>query len=203
MKIKIHYSLLGLLLVFLFTGLFIEFFIFLIIIIAHEAGHILACYLFSQKIKALNLTIVGGMIDVQIENLSILKKIIIYFAGVLVNIIFLFSINFIKNEYYQKVIFNYNLLLIIFNLLPIFPLDGFRIIESIIYLIYNPFKEQKILVAISFISLIAFTIWTILYMNSFAYYIIVTYLWYHNISLKQHNNEVVLKKIIYQYRYLE
>lgn len=203
MKIKFHYSLLGLLLIFLFSGLFIEILAFLLILLAHETGHILACYLFKQKIKTLNLTIVGGMIDVQIENLSVVKKIIIYFAGVLVNIIFLFCVKRIENIYYQKIIYNYNLLLIIFNLLPIFPLDGFRIIETIISLIFNPYKEQKILIAISIFSLIGFTIWTIFYTNSFAYYIIVTYLWYQNIYLKQHNNEVVLKKLIYQYRYLE
>ena len=49
MKFKLHYSLLGLLIVFIFSGLYVEFLIFFLVIILHELGHLFVIVLLNKN----------------------------------------------------------------------------------------------------------------------------------------------------------
>ena len=74
-----------------------------------------------------------------------------------------------------------NLLLAIFNLLPIYPLDGGRILKEVIHI----FKGSKVAYQksnlISFVTVIVLTIMvsiSILYIHNIAFLLILIYLWY-------------------------
>ena len=73
-----------------------------------------------------------------------------------------------------------NLLLILFNLLPFYPLDGGRIVESVLHIICGKRKSEIYTNHISFITLIIITFITsisIFYIKNVAIFLIVIFLW--------------------------
>ena len=71
----------------------------------------------------------------KINNLLELKKAIVACAGPVTNlIIIIITLNLRLNIFTSLLIIYSNILLIIFNLIPMYPLDGGRIVKSLIYL---------------------------------------------------------------------
>ncbi len=73
-----------------------------------------------------------------------------------------------------------NLLLVIFNLLPIYPLDGGRIVKGILHLFFGKIKAEKYTNRISFITLILLTFVAsiaIYQAENIAIFLIVLVLW--------------------------
>lgn len=201
MKLKLHYSLLGILLLFIFSGLYIEILLFFLVIILHECGHIISLKLFKQKINTFNITIVGGILDVEYKDLNILQEMIISISGVAVNGVILIILRYLDNLYYQDILINYNQLLIVFNLLPIYPLDGYHLIEALLKVKNEPFKEQKMLNYISLITLIITFSFSIYYFKSVSVVVVFSFLVYHNIILQMKYTQFVLKKYVRRYNY--
>ena len=133
--------------------------LFLIVLI-HECGHIFFIKLFKYQIVNVTLYPFGGLTKIDKPlNSSINKELIIASGGILIQLI---SLIFIKNTLYKY----YSLIIIIFNLLPIYPLDGNKIIN----LILDKFLSfEKSLKYTNFIS-ICFLI----------FFLILNYFWYQN-----------------------
>lgn len=160
----------------------------------HEVGHLCTGLALGFKPRTMQMTPFGFQITFktcladdnqkkgQIRELCI-KKIVIYLAGPIMNIfiIFLCLLWNTKLMLPRETIIYSNLLLAIFNLLPIYPLDGGRILKEVIHI----FKGRKIAYQksnlISFITVIILTMMTsilILYIHNVAFLIILVYLWY-------------------------
>lgn len=58
-------------------------------------------------------------------------------AGILTNVLIIIFIKTFVDFSYQKAIIDFNLLMIIFNLLPIYPLDGYRIISHLLGIFFE------------------------------------------------------------------
>ena len=91
-------------------------------------------------------------------NLLEIKKIIVALAGPLTNlIIILITYNLPINFINAISIIYINLLLMLFNLVPIYPLDGGRIVKSILHINYGKRKSEKYINSISKVILIMAT----------------------------------------------
>lgn len=201
MKLKLHYSLIGILFIFIFSGLYIEILLFFTVIILHELGHIVVLKILGQKINSFNITIVGGLLDVDYKNLSIFGEVIISLAGVFMNCLTLIFLRYLDSFYYQDILINYNVLLIVFNLLPIYPLDGYRFIEAILKIKDDPFREQKLLNIVSLTTLTVVFSFSVYYFKSLSVVVIFGFLVYHNITLQSKYTQFVLKKYVRRYNY--
>lgn len=197
MKISIHYSFLFLIMFGLFADLLKEVLIFSSIIFIHELSHAFFAFVFKKKIKRITLTLIGGVIEIKGNNLSFLKEFIINISGILMNIILLLLSFKIKNIYYKELIYNFNMLMILINILPIYPLDSFRIFEDIIYCYYKSLKSFKNVILISLFCSIVFLIFGI-FKKSYGLIIIGIFLVFKNISLKfQAETFFLMRKVNY------
>ena len=116
-------------------------------------------------------------------NRFVLKKVIISCAGPITNFIiaiifyfFDFSIFNISREF----IIYTNLIIGIFNLIPIYPLDGGRIIKNILHIkigLKESYKYTKIIANLSIIILTIFSSMAILYLKNISIVLILIYLW--------------------------
>jgi len=106
----------------------------------HEFGHIIALYFFKSQPEEIAFGVFGIRIQQNKRLLSEFKEAVVVCCGPLVNVI-LFILFFIANFVFKKewlmTICAVNLVIGVFNLLPIFPLDGGRILFYLLGLFFG------------------------------------------------------------------
>lgn len=177
------------------------------ICLVHELGHVFFIKLFNYKVIQIELFPFGGFtkIDKKI-NSSINKDILISFGGILFQLIFILVLYLLKN-YINIITFNlliyYNIILILFNLLPIEPLDGSKIIHLILEKLFSFKKAYYINLLISILSLIIFIYFNYLY--KLDNYIIISFLLYKIIinfkNYKYIKKRFILERYLYPFNY--
>ena len=150
----------------------------------HELGHMVAGIFLKLKPKSLNLMPFGISITFETyeyKKLVEVKKIFIAIAGPLTNLIIciITSLLHIKTETKLLIMYS-NILIALFNLIPIYPLDGGRILRAIIKIKCKGIKSDEIVNKISNILVIILTVLSsiaILYLKNIAIFFVVMYLW--------------------------
>lgn len=161
-KFEFHYSFLIMALGLVLTGHFSNLIIFSSLIIIHELGHVIASFLCGYKIDKVIIYPYGGLTKLNtIINTNISKDLIIGFSGVIMQcfsflIIYILYNNGVIREYIYNLFFLYHNSMLIFNLLPIIPLDGFKIMNLILSKYINFNLTNKLSVFISLVTIIIF-----------------------------------------------
>ena len=204
-KIEFHYTFIIIALGFVLAGYFSNLIVFTSIIIIHELGHIITGLHFKYKLDKVIIYPYGGMTKFNtIINTNINKDILVAISGVIVQSIYFILITILYTKgYIREYIYNlftiYNKSILLFNILPIIPLDGSKIINLILskYLYYN--LSNKLTIIISFITIIIILI-TRIYEYNYSFIIILGLLM-KNIYDFYKNLEYIYKKFILE-RYL-
>ena len=151
-KIRIHIVSYIVAIIFFLMGYFKIYITFMIILFIHELGHILTSLYFKWKINKIIILPFGCLIKYnELINRPIIEEFIISIMGIIFQILFSLNINIY-----------YNLIIIIFNILPIYPLDGSKILNLLFNKISN-FKLSYILtIYISIFMLILIIIYLVL-----------------------------------------
>ena len=134
-KININPFFYFLALISIFTGLFKQFLIMYLIIIVHEFGHIFFALIFKYKIIKINIYPFGGYSIFQNDlNISFIKEFLVFLGGILFQFILylIFKYNINNYSFIYKIFINYNTSIILFNLIPIIPLDGSKVINILL-----------------------------------------------------------------------
>ena len=194
MQIKVDLKIFIAILIFLLTEQLNIYIVFMLFAIIHELGHVLTGIILGFKPK--NIEVLPIWISacfymqcddynkkINYANRFVLKKVIISCAGPITNFIiaiifyfFDFSIFNISREF----IIYTNLIIGIFNLIPIYPLDGGRIIKNILHIkigLKESYKYTKIIANLSIIILTIFSSMAILYLKNISIVLILIYLW--------------------------
>lgn len=184
--------------VFLFAILFfltkqIEIYIIIMAFaLIHEIGHLLAGLCLKMKPEKIELMPFGFSISFKIEtkefnrkikfgNYLQLKKIVIAAAGPIVNIICALILSFIDINFNLKILMIYsNILIATFNMLPIYPLDGGRILKGILHINLGMKKSKIYINEIAFLTMIIITAISsiaVYYFENISIFLIIMYLW--------------------------
>lgn len=134
-KIELH-PLTGLLfLIGFLTGYFkYIFFIFLIVLI-HESGHVFFASIFKRKVASISLLPFGGLTKIEGKiSEDIFEDLLIAIGGIFFQTILGFVLFFLHNKGYIsshtfEFLQTYNVIMIGFNLMPVCPLDGYKIVK--------------------------------------------------------------------------
>ncbi len=137
-----------------------EFMIIFSLIIIHELGHLSASLIFKWNLDKICIYPFGGCVKFNEKlNKPLYEEFLILISGPMTQMLYflIICVMFDNNliSYRNYLLFkNYNFALLFFNLLPIYPLDGGKILNIVLNYIF-PFKKgNKIAVYVSFLFIV-------------------------------------------------
>jgi stage IV sporulation protein FB len=167
-------------------------------------GHIVVASIFKIKVNKITLNIFGFNADIgEINHLSIFKQILIIISGPLTYFISrilikeLYLNDIISLVMYYKAIAT-NKYILLFNLLPIFPLDGGRLFKLFLDKLL-PYKKSKIAsVIVSFFFMILFVVYTMECKQYLMYIFLCVSFIVNVITLKKDWKSFLLKRYYFK-----
>ena len=192
MQFKIDLKIFLFLILFYFTKQVQTYALIIIFAIIHELGHLLAGLLLGMKPESIELKPYGLSISFKLiptnynkkiakGNLLVVKKIFVALSGPLTNLIMIIIIFNMHINIWDNLICIYaNLLIMVFNLLPIYPLDGGRILKGILHIFLGKLESEKYINNISFVCLLIITLISsiaIYYIKNIAIFLMIILLW--------------------------
>ena len=196
-------------LLYILSGFYKDILIIYLILFIHELGHICIMKCYNISIESVTFYPYGGMIKSNmLVNTNSFKVFIISLGGILSQLLLLciffifFKVSIIDN-YIFNIFFKYNNYIILFNLLPIYPLDGFKIFNSIFELFFNFKKSIKLSLLLSLFCIVIFFVY--LYVYKINNYVIVIFLLTSLINyikeFKYLINKFYIERILYNLEY--
>ena len=157
-KVNIEFEIVFLIvfLVFIFSNtirkILFSFYMCYLFIIFHELAHLTITLLFGKEIENFKFSLSGVCIELKKKRFDLkgnkrlkkenIEEIILYLAGPISNIILAYIFN------NNKMICEINIAFAILNLLPIFPLDGYNILDNLLELFSMRLKKREVILEI-------------------------------------------------------
>jgi stage IV sporulation protein FB len=158
------------------------------IVTIHEIGHYAAARFFKWKVKKIMLLPFGGVAELDEHgNKPLKEELIIILAGPFQHVwmigfsFFLWKFGVFSESFFELFLFH-NVVILLFNLLPIWPLDGGKL--TFIFVSYFfPFKKALLIAyAFSAFFLLIFAVWTVLlYPMQLNVWLIILFLFITNV----------------------
>lgn len=202
MQIKINLQIFLFIIIFVLTHQIEIYAWIMLFAFIHELGHMMAGLILKLKPKTLSLMPFGISITFETYEyikLVEIKKILIAIAGPVTNLIICSIVLFLHiNTEIKELIIYSNILIALFNLIPMYPLDGGRILKGIIKLKYKGIKSDNIINKVSnslVIILTALSSIAVLYLKNIAILFLVIYLWI--ITINENKKYNIKRKLYY------
>ena len=167
-----------------------------VINLSHEFGHYFVSKIFKWNIDKIYLYPFGGLIKYNEKiDKPFKEEFIISISGIIsqsiIYFIFLFLYkNYIINHYFFNIIRNYNYSILLFNIIPIIPLDGSKVLNIILNKIFDFRRSYILLNIISIILLIIF-----IFNSNMSLLIVILFLIY-KIYLNLKDRSIIFKRFI-------
>lgn len=184
MRIRIDLKIFISLILFYFTNQLRIYLIVMFFCFMHEIAHMILGIILKMKPNKLEINPFGFSISFEINNNDKsmkIKEVFVALAGPVMSIVLAMLCQHINFRYItiEEAIYS-NILIFLFNMLPIYPLDGGRIIKGLLHMKMGENKAEKLANKISYITTILLTIFssiTVYYYQNFAIFLICIFLW--------------------------
>lgn len=200
-KIYFHPFFLITLLIFTLIGYFRFISYFMLLIIVHELGHIIVSLIFKWNIEKIIILPFGGITKYnEIINRPLIEEFLVSIAGIIFQILFYLLIK----DYVDYRYFNFiNYFIILFNLIPIYPLDGSKILNVVFNKITSYKNSLLLTIIISYIFIILFSL-LFLNINKIIAFILIFLLLEVNKLYKERNelfNKFLLERYLNSFKF--
>ena len=201
LKLRIDLKIIVVILIFLFTGQLKTYCIIMFFCFLHEFGHIITAKLFKMQIEKIEILPCGFSASFFSYNSSgfpkgfSMQELIVALAGPIVSLILALSFQYIDDTNFtiltkQEIVYS-NILILIFNLLPLYPLDGGRILKNILNIKLRGNNTDNIINKVSSVTIILLTIVSsiaVYYFKNIAIFLVCIFLWNIILSNKLKKN---------------
>ncbi|WP_025027403.1 M50 family metallopeptidase [Caldalkalibacillus mannanilyticus] len=145
-KLSIHPSFFLVFFLALLHGFIYDVMLLFIIVIIHELGHACTAKAYGWRVRKIQLLPFGGVAEVDEHgNRSTKEEMLVIVAGPLMNLIMIFFgliclFSGLWQESFAMQFIEYNMIIFLFNLLPILPLDGGKLVQIMLCTLF-PFRK--------------------------------------------------------------
>lgn len=194
MRIRIDLKIFIFLLIFFFTNQVRPYLIIMFFCIFHEIGHIITGLILRMKPEKIEIMSFGLSVSFYPKfNCNKIKEIFVALAGPVTSLALVILCSNIDLIYIttQEAVYS-NILILLFNIIPIYPLDGGRIIKAILHIKYGLIKSEILINKISNITIIILTIISsiaVYYYKNLAIFLICIFLW--SLSLREKSDKTL------------
>lgn len=194
MRIRIDLKIIIFLIIFYFTNQLRIYLIIMFFCILHEIGHLISGLILKMKLEKIEIMPFGLSISFYMDfNNSKIKDIIVALAGPTTSLVLAILCRDINLVYIttQEAVYS-NLLILLFNLIPLYPLDGGRIIKGILNKKLGVANSNRLINKISYITMIILTVISsicVFYYKNLAIFFVCIFLWI--IALKEKNGKTL------------
>lgn len=204
-KIEFHYTYLIMVLGFIFTGCFRNIIILTSIIIIHEMGHYLTSIITKINVSKIIIYPYGGLTKIDDKiNISINRELMVAVSGIIFQSIYYYLIinmNIFRDSTIELFkLYHYSILY--FNILPIYPLDGSKMLNLVLCKII-PYRISNIITII--ISIITIVVVSSIMSYNYTYIMVVCILLYDIYrfvwELDYLYNRFLLERYLYKIKY--
>ena len=125
----------------------------------HEWGHLLAASCIGMPVRRLTLDFTGGNMECYRKTTSYAQDLLLCLSGPAVNFLF---VTLSMLLHWNPVFLSAHLLLGVFNLMPVLPLDGGRAVFAFLSGIWGPFTAGRVMSILSVVTasvVVAFGVW--------------------------------------------
>ena len=151
MKFHLSYLWIIFLILAYFSNVFKIYILIFIMLFIHEMGHVLIAKYFKYEVSDITIFPFGFYASIlHLDYANIFELLMIMFAGLsmhglfYIGFIFLYHVDMISISFYEY-LQNINISILLFNLIPIYPLDGSRCLFSILKLFFS-YEISKIII---------------------------------------------------------
>jgi Zn-dependent protease len=170
-------------------------------IIAHELSHSMVLNRYNFKVRSITLFIFGGIADAELTPTQPKQEFFVAIAGpatsILLGSIFLvcsFFTPFVASLFLQTIAF-YNFIMAAFNFLPMFPMDGGRILRSACVYFTDEYKGTKIACRLSQICCLGMAIFGILSLQIFFIFVAILIYMGATTEFRRNENKLITTEI--------
>lgn len=204
--IHVHPILIVFIFISFITGTFMEMTIIISIVLFHEFGHYAMAHFFKWRIQSIMLWVFGGVMNTEEHgNKPIYEEALVTIAGPFQHLIiyiglYFLSIGNVLPVSVLELIFYYNTAIFIFNLLPIWPLDGGKLLFICLTALLPYRKSYHSIIIFSMVASLLFLLVQFLFLPfTLSTFLLMTFLFMENRTEWKHRYYVFIRFLLKRY----